>query len=178
MKKLALAMISLALLGAAGPTTAKPFTLTSPAFKNGEAIPVEYSCEGMDMSPELKISGVPKKSKSLALIMDDPDAVPVIGRVADHWVMWNIPANTTSIAAGSVPRGATQGKSLDARKYQGPCPPPGNAHRYYFRLYALNVAKLKLPAGSSAAKLRQGMRGRILKETKLMGRYTSQSSTM
>lgn len=177
MRRLALAIVGLALLGAAGPKT-KSFTLTSPAFRNGEAIPVEYSCEGMDTSPALKISGIPKKAKSLALIMDDPDSVPVIGRVADHWVMWNIPANTTSIATGSVPRGVTQGKSLDARRYQGPCPPPGNAHRYFFRLYALNVAKLKLPAGASAAKLRGAMRGRILKETKLMGKYMSQSSAM
>lgn len=170
MKKLVLTIISLALLGAAGPKT-KPFILTSPAFRNGEMIPAEYSCEGMDTSPELKISGVPKKAKSLALIMDDPDAVPVIGRVADHWVMWNIPISTTTIAAGSIPRGAVQGKALDARKYQGPCPPPGNAHRYFFRLYALNVAKLKLPAGASATKLRQAMRDRILKETKLVGKY-------
>jgi Raf kinase inhibitor-like YbhB/YbcL family protein len=177
MRRLTLALASLALLGAAGPKT-QSFTLSSPAFRNGGMIPIEFSCEGMDTSPELKISGVPKKAKSLALIMDDPDAVPVIGRVADHWVVWNIPANTKAIAAGSVPKGAVQGKALDARKYQGPCPPPGSAHRYFFRLYALNVPKLKLPAGSTSAKLRAAMRGRILKETKLMGTYTAQSPMM
>ncbi len=172
MRRLALAIAALTLLGAAGPKV-KSFTISSPAFKNGGTIPVEYSCDGTDKSPALNISGIPKKAKSLALIMDDPDAVPVIGRVADHWVMWNIPAKTTSIATGSVPRGAVQGKALDARKYQGPCPPPGNAHRYFFRLYALNVSKLKLPAGSTSAKLRAAMRGHIIKETKLMGRYTA-----
>ena len=175
MRRLALAIIGLTLLGAAGPQ-AKSFTLTSAAFKNGEHIPIEYTCDGADASPLLAISGVPKKTKSFALIMDDPDAVPVIGRVADHWVMWNIPAKTTAVAMGSVPRGAVQGKALEASKYQGPCPPPGNAHRYFFRLYALNVAKLKLPAGSTAAKLRSAMRGHILKETKLMGKYTAKNA--
>ena len=177
MRRLLLTIAVLALLGAAGPTV-KPFSLTSPAFKNGEMIPVQYTCDGADKNPVLKISGVPKKAKSLALIVDDPDAVPVIGRVADHWVMWNIPAATTSIAAGSVPRGAVLGKSYDANKYQGPCPPSGQTHRYYFRLYALNVSKLKLPTGSTSAKLRAAMRGRILKETKLMGTYMAKEAMM
>ncbi len=175
MRRLTIAIVALALLGAAGPQ-AKPFTISSPAFKNGQHIPMQYACDGEDKNPELKISGIPKKTKSLALIMDDPDAVPVIGRVADHWVMWNIPAKTTAIASGSIPSGAVQGKALDARKYQGPCPPPGNAHRYFFRLYALDVAKLKLPAGDTSAKLRTAMRGHILKETKLMGKYATGSA--
>ena len=110
MRRLALAIAALTLLGAAGPKV-KPFTISSPAFKNGEHIPIEYACDGQDISPPLAISGVSKKAKSLALIMDDPDAVPVIGRVADHWVMWNIPAKTTAVAVGSVPRGAVQGKA-------------------------------------------------------------------
>lgn len=175
MRSITLIVIGLTLLGASGPV-AKPFVLTSPAFRNGGMIPVQYTCDGTDKNPALKISGIPKKAKSLALIVDDPDAVPVIGHVADHWVMWNIPATTTSIAAVSVPRGAVVGMSYDAKKYQGPCPPSGQTHRYYFRLYALDVAKLKLPAGSTSAKLRTAMRGHILKETKLMGTYMAKEA--
>jgi len=169
-------MVMLTLMGAAGPTAAKPFALSSPAFTNGAMIPTAYSCEGTDQNPALKISGIPKKAKSLALIIDDPDAVPVIGHVADHWVLWNIPVTSTVIAVGSVSRGAVQGMSYDAQRYEGPCPPGGQEHRYYFRLYALDVPKLKLPAGSTSAKLRTAMRGHILKGTTLMGRYMAKDA--
>lgn len=176
MKKLAIAMISLTLLGATGPK-AKSFTFTS-SFKHGEHIPMEFTCESKDTNPSLRISGIPKKTRSFAIIMDDPDA-PNGNWV--HWVAWNIkpdprlprPPGTEIIPVGFPPRGTVAGKSsFGVNRYHGPCPPPGETHRYYFRLYALDVPKLKIPASSTAAKLRQAMRGHILKKAELMGRYS------
>jgi len=147
-------------------------TITSSAFTEGVMIPKKHTCDAEDLSPDLKWSGVPKEAKSLALICDDPDA-PVGTWV--HWVLFNIPADVTTLAAG-VPsdpvlkNGARHGKN-DFRKlgYGGPCP-PGGTHRYFFRIYALD-ALLALESGSTKAQLVDSMRGHILAEGQLMGKY-------
>ena len=147
-------------------------TITSSAFTEGVMIPKKHTCDAEDLSPDLKWSGVPKEAKSLALICDDPDA-PVGTWV--HWVLFNIPADVTTLAAG-VPsdpvlkNGARHGKN-DFRKlgYGGPCP-SGGTHRYFFRIYALD-ALLALESGSTKAQLVDSMRGHILAEGQMMGKY-------
>ena len=141
--------------------------LTSPAFANGQAIPKTYSCDGDDRNPPLAIAGVPKEAKSLALVMDDPDA-PV--GVWVHWVLWNIDPETSQIAHGSVPAGAEQGvNSWERTGYGGPCPPSGT-HRYYFRLYALKE-RLELPSSASRRELDRAMAGKVLARCELLGLY-------
>lgn len=149
------------------------FELTSSAFSNGSPIPRKFTCDGEDVSPELTWTDPPPGTKSLALICDDPDA-PVGNWV--HWVIFNLPPETRGLPEHVPPSkqlsgGALQG-SNDFRKigYGGPCP-PGGTHRYYFKLYALDII-LNLPAGSSKAKLERAMQGHIIAEAHLMGRYS------
>lgn len=142
--------------------------LSSSAFRHSGEIPALYSCDGSDTSPPLAIEGVPKEAKSLALVMDDPDA-PAGTWV--HWVLWNIDPSTERIAQGSAPRGAEQGVNSWRRKsYGGPCPPSGR-HRYYFRLYALSE-RLNLPSNSTRKELDQAMKGKILAQAELLGVYS------
>ncbi len=140
--------------------------LASPAFADNGAIPPEYTCDGADLSPPLVISDVPSNAKSLALIMDDPDAP--MGTFV-HWVVWNIPPETREIRKGSEPDGV-QGRT-DFRKlgYGGPCPPSGT-HRYFFKLYALDT-KFSLPEGSTKKDLERAMQGHIIEQVQLMGTY-------
>ena len=143
--------------------------LTSPAFKEGEAIPQQYTCRGDNVSLPLNITGVPEQAKSLALIMHDPDAVN--GDFL-HWLMWDIAPATTSIGANSVPVGAIQGPngSGDAG-YTGPCPPAGTGtHHYIFELYALD-STLSLDAKSDRDKLQDSMKDHILGQTTLTGLF-------
>jgi Raf kinase inhibitor-like YbhB/YbcL family protein len=147
-------------------------TLTSSAFTDGTMIPRKYTCDAEDISPDLKWSGVPNGAQSLALICDDPDA-PVGTWV--HWVLFNIPADATALPAGipaeaELKNGARHGKN-DFRKlgYGGPCP-PGGTHRYYFKLCALDTL-LTLESGSTKAQLLAAMKGHILTEGQLMGKY-------
>jgi Raf kinase inhibitor-like YbhB/YbcL family protein/uncharacterized protein (TIGR00297 family) len=148
-------------------------TLTSSAFANGQPIPQTYTCDGKNISPALQWSGVPAKAKSLALIVEDPDA-PV--GIFTHWVLYNLPPNLAGLNE-SVPRLATltdlgvQGIN-DFRKtaYDGPCPPAGKAHRYYFRLYALDIEP-SLAEGLTRQKLLAAMDGHILAQGEWMGTY-------
>ncbi|MCU0592519.1 MAG: YbhB/YbcL family Raf kinase inhibitor-like protein [Desulfobacterales bacterium] len=147
-------------------------TLTSSAFTEGALIPKKYTCDAEDISPDLKWSGVPHEAKSVALICDDPDA-PVGTWV--HWVLFNIPADVTALHAGIpaeavLKNGARHGKN-DFRKlgYGGPCP-PGGIHRYYFKIYALDTL-LTLESGSTKAQLSAAMKGHVLAEGQLMGKY-------
>ncbi len=143
--------------------------LTSPAFKHGGKIPSKNTCEGDDLSPHLKIDDVPLDAKTLVLIMEDLDAVKVAGKVWVHWVLFNIPAETEEILEGEETKGtAGEGTSGDL-VYQGPCPPEGE-HRYFFRLYALDV-ELKLEEGATKAEIEDAMEGHILEEAELMGKY-------
>lgn len=142
--------------------------LTSPAFAHSRAIPDKFSCNGEEINPPLVIEGVPKDARSLALVLDDPDA-PAGTWV--HWVLWNIDPGTKAIAQGSVPRGAEQGvNSWQRTSYGGPCPPSGT-HRYFFRLYALKE-RLKLSSTSTGRDLERAMQGKILAQSELVGVYS------
>lgn len=147
--------------------------LESPAFSPGGDIPRQYTCDGPDLSPPLRWSDPPADTQSLALICDDPDAP---ARTWVHWVLYRIPPSARELPEG-VPKeeeladGSRQGRN-DFRKigYGGPCPPRGPKHRYYFRLYALDVVP-DLPAGATKAQLLEAMEGHILAQGELMGRY-------
>ena len=139
-------------------------TITSPKFGNNDFIPREYTCQGKDINPPLNINGIPENAKSLALIVDDPDA-PMGMWV--HWVVFDIPV-TSEIAEKSIP--GKQGINDFGRKnYGGPCPPSGT-HRYFFKIYALDT-ELKLEEGITKDGLESAMKGHILGEAQLIGLY-------
>ncbi len=140
--------------------------ISSSAFADGKSIPSKYTCDGADTSPPLSIEGVPPGAKSLALIMDDPDAP---GGTFDHWIVWNIDPKTTAIAEGQSPKGITGRNGFGKDGYGGPCPPSGE-HRYYFKLYALDMT-LNLPPSSKKADLEKAMKGHTLADGQMMGRY-------
>jgi Raf kinase inhibitor-like YbhB/YbcL family protein len=142
----------------------KTLSVKSPAFSNNDFIPSNYSCEGSNINPELTISEIPKDARSLALIMDDPDAPK---GTFDHWVMWNIPV-TEKISENSVP--GAQGKNgKNENKYTGPCPPSGT-HHYHFKIYALDT-KLDLPISTDKKALLKAMEGHIIGSGELIGLY-------
>jgi Raf kinase inhibitor-like YbhB/YbcL family protein len=151
----------------------------SPAFHHGEVIPVQYTCDGSNVSPPLQWGGVPKDSQSLALICEDPDAP---SEIFVHWIIFNLlpvasylPEDlpTTGILTES---GAGQGRNdFDNIGYDGPCPPPGNFHRYFFRLYALDM-RLRLQNGATKPELERAMEGHILAKGQLMGTYKRRAS--
>ena len=144
--------------------------LSSPAFENNQAIPSQYSCDGQDINPPLKISEAPENAASLVLIMDDPDA-PMGTWV--HWLVWNINPQTTEIAENNVPAGAVEGTTSFGRTgYGGPCPPSGT-HRYFFKIYALDT-KLDLSIEADKEKLEEAMDGHILAQAELIGLYSRQ----
>ncbi len=142
----------------------KMMKIESSAFKNGQTIPLKYTCSGDNLSPPLSFSGIPAGTESLALIVDDPDAP---GGTFDHWIAWNIPSATQALAEGSpVPK---QGKnSYRVLDYRGPCPPPGKPHRYFFKLYALDTL-LDQPEGIPKGQLEKAMAGHILAKGELIG---------
>jgi len=149
------------------------FQIASTAFPNGGMIPKKFTCDGPDVSPQLTWKEAPAGTQSFTLIMDDPDA-PVGTWV--HWVLYNLPANTRELPEGvemqeQLASGAMQGRN-DFRRigYGGPCPPPGTPHNYHFKLYALDT-KLNLKAGAIKPELELAIKGHILGETELMGRY-------
>ncbi len=145
-----------------------------PAFMEGGPIPKVHTADGTDYSPEMEWSGVPPGTKSFVIICDDPDA-PHGTWV--HWVMFNIPADVHHLNHGirserSLPNGTKQGIN-DFQKigYGGPAPPPGKPHRYFFKLYALDIM-LDLTEGATKAHVETAMKGHILAETKVMGKYS------
>lgn len=145
-------------------------TITSTAFADQGVIPVIYTCQGEDRSPPLDIRNTPAGTKTLALIMDDPDT-PM--GTWTHWIMWNIPP-TINIPEGHTPDGAVEGKGSRKTGYQGPCPPSGT-HRYRFHVYALDT-QLSIPAGSDRTVLEQAIDGHILDDATLTGLYAKQGS--
>jgi Raf kinase inhibitor-like YbhB/YbcL family protein len=141
--------------------------LSSKAFTNGGTIPVKYTCDGENVSPDLSWSGTPQGVKSLALIADDPDA-PAGTWV--HWVLYDLPPDTTSLAEGTQGVGVLGTTSFGDARYGGPCPPRGKPHRYFFKLYALDKL-LGLSPGATKAAVEKAMQGHILGSGQLMGTY-------
>lgn len=147
----------------AGPS----FTISSPAFTHGQPIPAHHALGGDNVSPELDITQVPTKAKVLVLIVDDPDAPSGLWT---HWLVWNLPVTTASMAEGKLPPEAREGtNSFGHVRYDGPMPPSGT-HRYFFRLYALDSV-LKLPTGSERDAVMAAMEGHIVGVAETFGTY-------
>lgn len=147
--------------------------IKSPSFSQGQPIPTKHTCDAEDISPALQWNEVPEVAKSIALICDDPDA-PMGTWV--HWVLYDLPATETSLTENvekkeELPNGAKQGRN-DFKKigYGGPCPPKGNPHRYFFKLYALDIA-LNLKSGATKSDVENAMKGHIIAQGQLMGTY-------
>jgi len=144
----------------------------SAAIKEGQPIPRQYTCDGINISPPLEWSGVPKSAKTIAIVADDPDA-PAGTWV--HWVLYNLPAENIGLvenvpATDNLKAGGFQGKNDFGKPgYGGPCPPSGT-HRYFFKVYAVD-AELPLKAGASKADLETAMQGHIVAQAQLMGTY-------
>ncbi len=143
----------------------KELTIKSPSFQHNSPIPKKYSCDGENTNPPLTIEGTPKESKSLALIVDDPDAP---SGTFDHWVVWNISPSTTKVAENSVP--GMEGLNGARKKgFMGPCPPSGT-HRYFFKVYALDT-ELNLGAKSTKRDLEKAIQRHVLAKGELIGVY-------
>jgi Raf kinase inhibitor-like YbhB/YbcL family protein len=140
--------------------------ITSSAFHEGGNIPSKFTCDGSDTSPPLQITGIPSEAKSLVLIADDPDAP---GGLFTHWLVWNIPPQTNSIAEGSAPKGVHGTNDFGKSGYRGPCPPPGT-HRYSFKIFALD-RELDLRAGAKRSQVDAAMKGHVIAQGELTGRY-------
>ncbi len=149
--------------------------IKSYAFQHDGRIPDKYTCDGENISPPLEISDVPENTQSLVLIMEDPDVPKEVRpeQIWDHWVVFNIPPETSSIPENTNP--GTKGKGdYPKLDYGGPCPPPQyepKEHRYFFKLYALDI-KLSIPEGSTKEKLERTIEGHVLTKTELIGLYS------
>jgi len=147
------------------------FTLESEAFDNGGVIPRKYGYKNGNQSPPLKISGVPENTSSLALIMDDPDAMSAVGKVWVHWVLWNINTSTIELKENSIPSDCLEGKTdFGEIGYGGPAP-PDKEHTYIFKLYALDQ-KLDVDKDSTKKQIEEAMKNHIIAKTRLEGRYS------
>jgi Raf kinase inhibitor-like YbhB/YbcL family protein len=147
-------------------TASARIAMTSSAFSDGGVIPAKYSCDGGDVIPPLSWSGAPAATRSFALVVDDPDAP---GGTWDHWVLFDIPPTVTSIEEGKVPSGIVGTNSWKKQSWGGPCP-PDREHRYFFKLYALDTL-LRLPATSTKRDLEEAMKGHVIAEGQLIGKY-------
>jgi Raf kinase inhibitor-like YbhB/YbcL family protein len=144
--------------------------LESNAFQNGAEIPRKYGYKKDNINPPLIFSDIPDNTKSLVLIMDDPDAMGAVGKVWVHWVIWNIEPSNNEINENSTPLNSIQGKTdFGEIAYGGPAP-PDKEHTYVFKLYALDN-KLSLEAGSSKSQVEEAMKNHVIAESKLEGRY-------
>ncbi|MFW5945293.1 MAG: YbhB/YbcL family Raf kinase inhibitor-like protein [Candidatus Natronoplasma sp.] len=144
--------------------------LRSPKFSHGESIPTRYGYTEDNVNPQLEISGVPSKTESLALVMDDPDAVEPAGKVWDHWVVWNIEPNTSQIGEDETPPGAVEGKNDYGEWGYGGPNPPDKEHTYKFKLYALNTV-IDLRRNAKKEDLEEAMEGHIIEKAVLEGTY-------
>jgi len=158
----AILLTAIASLAAGGAT----MKITSSAFHEGANIPSKFTCDGSDTSPPLQIAGVPSGAKSLVLIVDDPDAP---GGLFTHWLVWNIPPQTGSIAEGSAPQGVQGANDFGKSGYRGPCPPPGT-HRYSFKIFALD-REMELRSGAKRSQVDAAMKGHVIAQGELVGRY-------
>lgn len=166
-----LAWLTLASL-AAGKESMK---VASPGFADGRPLPAKYTCAGADISPALQWEHAPAGTKSFVLICDDPDAP---GGSWIHWIIYDVPGNLEGLPehiapAETLPNGAMQGlNSFRKVGYNGPCPPPGGPHRYFFKLYALDTP-LHLKPRATRPELLQAMRGHVLAEAQTMGTHAA-----
>jgi Raf kinase inhibitor-like YbhB/YbcL family protein len=161
----AIALAAMASIAAGG----AKMKITSSAFQGGANIPSKFTCEGTDISPPLQIADVPPGAKSLALIVDDPDAP---SGLFTHWTVWNISPQTGTIGEGAAPKGVHGTNDFGRSGYGGPCPPSGT-HRYYFKIFALD-RELDLPIGAKRGQLDAAMKGHMVGQGELMGRYSKQ----
>jgi Raf kinase inhibitor-like YbhB/YbcL family protein len=149
------------------------FTISTSAFSNGSSIPQKFTCQGPDVSPQFAWTESPTATKSFAILVDDPDAP--VGNW-NHWTMWNLPATVHGLPEGVsrdawLSDGTEQGRNdFGKTGYNGPCPPAGKPHRYYFKLFALDTT-LDLKAGSGKKELETAMKGHILSQAEWMGTY-------
>ena len=142
--------------------------IESPAFLDQQDIPSKYSCDGEGVNPPLAFKDIPVNAKTLALIIDDPDAP---NGTWTHWTLWNIATTTSQILENSSPAEAVQGQTSSGQNdYGGPCPPSGT-HHYFFKLYALDQ-KLTIPSYSTVDKLVEAMQGHIIQQAQLIGLYS------
>lgn len=145
-------------------------TLSSPAFDEGQRIPARFGRPGDNRNPPLSVEGVPADAGSLALIVDDPDAVDVGGEIWVHWLVWNIPVDRRTIPAGWNADSAIQGENdFGNIQYDGP-DPPDEPHRYRFKIFAVD-GQLELDAGADATGLGKAVTGRIVDRAQLVGTY-------
>src|SRR5262245_58036548 len=152
--------------------TASALQITSSAFAANAAIPAKYSCDGQSINPPLTFSGIPAKTQSLVLIMDDPDVPKNLmpSGVFDHWLIWDLPADSKGVIEGA-PEAKRGLNGMGQQGYVGPCP-PDREHRYFFKLYALDT-KITARIGSKQD-LEAAMKGHILEQAELIGRYARQ----
>lgn len=137
-------------------------------FENMEVIPKKYTCDGENINPNLKIENIPNNAKTMVLIVDDPDAPE---GVFDHWIMWNIPSQINEIYENNVPKGAVIGKnSFGNHKYVGPCPPKGKYHRYFFKIFAIDLTLDADPNHSKEEILRM-IENNIIDHDEIVGIY-------
>jgi Raf kinase inhibitor-like YbhB/YbcL family protein len=170
MRKPIIAGVSAILLAAiASVAGGAEMKITSSAFKEAASIPSKFTCDGANASPPLQIAGVPSEAKSLALIVDDPDAP---GRLFTHWIVWNISPQTSTVAEGSTPKGVQGTNDFGKSGYGGPCPPSG-VHRYYFKIFALD-RELDLPFGAKRGQIDAAIKAHVIAQGQLMGRYSRQ----
>ena len=147
--------------------------LESSSFENGGTIPKKFGYKNGNVSPSLIISNVPESAKSLALIMDDPDAMGAVGKVWVHWVLWNISKDVEKIDENSIPENSIEGKTdFGEIGYGGPAP-PDKEHTYIFKLYALDIT-LDLSTESTKQELENSMKDHIIAESILEGKYAPQ----
>jgi Raf kinase inhibitor-like YbhB/YbcL family protein len=144
------------------------FSLISSAFANGGAIPRQYTCDGGDRSPLLRWSGPPAGTRSFALVVHDPDAP---SGDFTHWLLWNIPAGAREIHEGDTRVGVPGTNDFGKPGYNGPCPPPGRAHRYIFLLYALSRPTFPLHRGARRAEVEAGIKGHVVGRALVIGTY-------
>ena len=161
----AIALAAISSLAAGG----AKMKITSSAFQEGANIPSKFTCDGENTSPPLQIADIPSEAKSLALVLDDPDAP---SGLFTHWAVWNIPPQTGSVREGSAPKGAQGANDFGKSGYGGPCPPSGT-HRYYFKVFALD-RELDLPFGAKRGQLDAAMKGHVVAQGDLIGRYSRQ----
>jgi Raf kinase inhibitor-like YbhB/YbcL family protein len=149
-------------MGAAG-----ALTVSSGSFPSGGPLPRRLSCEGGDVSPEIHWSEPPPETRSLALLAEDPDAP---GGTFVHWVLHGLPPGTRRLAEGAATPGQVGQNDFGRRGYGGPCPPPGRAHHYHFKVFALDDTPALGP-GAGADELRRAMRGHVLATGEVVGTF-------